>query len=389
MTQQAERDIMDPTIEEMRPRLLTLDQARTRLATTEPLNEFKFTSQPGVRFRLQDNWHEVSEESQGIDRMDSYVTLYPGGDEYQLTKDALLEAGAKVGIPRKLQERTPAHLLQPQLDWWFSGNGGWEDREFKGFVSGQAGPDSVPLMVAFGSGTISPFSNIGIIDKLAEGLCAAYRVPEDELLVDYKFTHSLELTHGRLIVPGNLRNITGPGTADPSDNWSTGVQWRNSQLGLRPVSVDGYLFRWRCTNGMCDTLVTSGKYNRRQSGHDEGDVYEWARASVDNVLGGLEHVLQGVQDSTTIPVESDVNLVLDDLFRQHNVPGKLQQEVIRNMADTGGELSMYTLIQAVTAVANGPGVAPAAVDKLMRLGGHIAHSAEKRCDSCRRLMPED
>lgn len=378
-------DIMEPTIEDMRPRLLTLDQARERLATTEPLTEHSFEAHDGVLFDVQDDWNRVADTMDGSDMTDSYARLYSGGERYRLTKDALLEAGAKVGIPRKLQERSPASWLQDGLNFWFSGNSGWDGKKFKAFVAGDTNPD----LVAFGSGTISPFSNLGIIDKLADGLEAAYKVPASEILVDYKFTHSLELTHGRLIVPGHLRNIRGPGTADPDDKWSTGVQWRNSQLGLRPVSIDGYLFRWRCTNGMTDTLVTSGQYNRRASGHDEGDVYEWARAAVDNVLGGLEHALEGVEAATQIPVEQDVNLVLDDLFRQHSIPGRLRQQVIENMAEVGGELSMYTLMQAVTSVANEPTMAPAAVDKLMRVGGHIAHSAEMRCVTCRRIKPED
>jgi len=168
-----------------------------------------------------------------------------------------------------------------------------------------------------------------------------------------------------------------------------GIQFRNSQLGLRPVSIDGYLLRWLCTNGMTDTLVTSGQYNRRSGGHEEGDIYEWARAAVDNVLGGLEHVMEGVGASTLIPVEKDVNLVLDDLFRQHKVPGKLQQEAIRNMAETGGELSMYSIMNAITQVANDTGLSPASADKLLRVGGHVAHAADKRCGTCRRLLPED
>lgn len=372
------------TIEDMRPRLLTLDQARERLSSTEPLAERKFEAQTGVRFLVQDDWDTVAETMMGPDLTDSYARLYDGGEDFRLTKDALLEAGAKVGIPRKLQERSPASWLQAGLNHWFSGCSGWEGKEFKAFVAGT----SDPQLVAFGSGTISPFSNLGLIDKLAEGLQAAYRVPADEILVDYKFTHSLELTHGRLVVPGHLRNVRGPGTADPDDQWSTGVQWRNSQLGLRPVSVDGYLFRWWCTNGATDTLVTSGQFNRRVSGHEDGDVYEWARAAVDNVLGGLEHSLDGVAAATSIPVEQDVNLVLDDLFRQHSIPAKLRQQVIEYMAETGGDLSMYTLMQAVTQVANEPTLSPAAVDKLMRVGGHIAHSAEMRCSACRRIMPE-
>lgn len=384
-----DHDILDPSVEEMRPRLLTLDQARERLARTEPLREFKFEAQTGVVFRVGEDWDSVAETTQGMERIDAYATLYPDGDEYQLTKDALLEAGAKVGIPRKLQERTPASILVDQLNYWFAGaRGRWDGREFKAFVSGEGGMDSVPLVIAFGSGTINPFSNLRILDQLVAGVQAYYRVSEDELLVDYKLTHSLELTHGRLIVPGNLRNVRGPGTADPSDLWSAGVQWRNSQLGLKSTSVDGYLFRWRCTNGLTDTLVTSGQFNRRAGQDVAGDVYDWARAAVDNVLGGLEHVLDGVEAATAIPVEQDVQLVLDDLFRQHHVPGKLADQVIMNMAEVGGSLSMYTIMNAITQVANDPDLSASSVDKLLRVGGHVAHSAEKRCEACRRIMPE-
>jgi hypothetical protein len=381
---------MDPSIDEMRPRLLTLDQAREKLSATEPLQDFKFEAQSGVVFRIDPDWDKVSETARGSDTMNAFVRLYPNGDEYQLTKDSLLEAGAKVGIPRKLQERTPSHLLEQQLNWWFGGNSGWEGREFKGFVRGEAGPDSVPVVVAFGSGTIRPFSNLRLLDELVQGIKSHYPAwSADEVLLDYKFTHSLELTHGRLVVPGHVRNVRGPGTADPSDMWSVGVQWRNSQLGLKPVSVDGYLFRWRCTNGMTDTLVTSGQFNRRAGGYEDDDVYAWAQAAVDNVLGGLEQSLEGVQAATEIPVEQDVNLVLDDLFRQHSVPAKLRQEVIRYMADVGGELSMYTVLNAITAAANDSELSDSSVDKLMRVGGHVAHSASLRCASCRRIKPEE
>ncbi len=383
-TRQQQPDIMDPSIAEMRPRLLTLDQARDKLAVTEPLNELKFDVGEHVRFRLPENWDEVADGLDGTDDTGGLVSL-ASSQEYRLTKDALLEAGAKVGIPRKLAMRTPAPLLEPWLNWWFQGNSGWEGKSYKAFITGVSHTDT-PLLIAFGSGTISPFSNIGILERLVNGIRRFYQADEQDLLVDYKFTHSLELTQVRIIVPGFVRNITGPGTAEPSDLWSTGVQWQNSQLGLKPTELDGYLFRWRCTNGMTDTLVTSGKFNRRDGSGE--DVYDWAGQAVDEVLGGLEHALDGVQDATTIPVEQDVSLVLDDLFRQHRVPGKLQQEIVRNMAEVGGELSMYTLLNAITMVANDPDLGPASVVKLQQVGGHVAHSAEMRCDACRRIRPE-
>jgi hypothetical protein len=378
-------DILDPSIAEMRSRLLTLDQARERLAVTEPLHELKFEAGRAVRFRLPAVWDEEAEFMGGMDDTGATVTL-ASSQPYRLTKDALLEAGAKIGIPRKLAMRTPAILLEPWLNWWFQGNGAWEGKSFKSFVSGADGADADPLVIAFGSGTISPFSNLAILDKLVQGIRRKYQSDEQDLLVDYKFTHSLELTNVRVIVPGHIRNITGPGTATPSDLWSTGVQWQNSQLGLKPTSVDGYLFRFRCTNGMTDTLVTSGKFNRRDGSGE--DVYEWAGQAVDEILGGLEHSLDGVQDATAIPVEQDVSLVLDDLFRQHRVPGKLQQEIIRQMAEIGGQLSMYTLLNAITMTANDLDLSPALVVKLQQVGGHVAHSAEMRCGSCRRIRPE-
>jgi hypothetical protein len=243
-----------------------------------------------------------------------------------------------------------------------------------------------PLVIAFGSGTIQPFSNLQILDQLVAGVKRFYKADEQDLLVDYKFVHSLELTQARIVVPGVVRNITGPGTAQPSDLWSTGITFRNSQLGLKPTSLDGYLFRWRCSNGMTDSLVTSGKYSRRDGA--DGDVYSWARDSVDEILGGLEHALDGVSATTQIPVEQDVGLVLDDLFRQHKVPGSLQRSVVRNMAEVGGDLSMYTILNAITQVANDPELSPDSVGKLMQTGGHVAHSAEMRCEACRRIKPE-
>jgi hypothetical protein len=379
-------DIMDPSIEEMRPRLLTLDQVRENLTVTEPLHELKFEAGKDVHFTLPDDWEERAEDLDGMDDTGASVTLV-SGQKYRLTKDALLEAGAKVGIPRKLQERSPASWLENGLNWWFKGNSGWEGKAFKAFISGADGSSKWPLAIAFGSGTIQPFSNLGILDQLVAGVKRFYALDdEQQLLADYKFTHSLELTQARIIIPGVVRNITGPGTADPSDLWSAGIQWRNSQLGLKPTTIDGYLFRWRCTNGMTDTLVTSGKFSRRDSA--DTDVYGWARESVDQILGGLEHVLDGVEATTAIPVEQDVSLVLDDLFRQHKVPGSLQAEVIRNMAEVGGDLSMYTILNSITQVANDTSLSPASVEKLMQTGGHVAHSADLRCGSCRRVRPE-
>lgn len=378
-------DILDPTIEEMRPRLLTLDQARERFSATEPLSEHKFEAGSGVMFRIGEGWDISATTAEDTDQVHAFARM-PGIDqEVQLSRGALLEAVAKSGMHKVLAERTPHHLLEPWLNWWYQGNGGWEGREFKMFVRGASGPDTVPLAVGFSNGTIRPFSNLRILDELVEGIGRAYPSAGEDILVDYKFFHSLELTHCRLVVPGYVRSIDGPGTASPSDEWSTGIQWQNSQLGVRPLSLNGYLFRWRCTNGMTAEVSESGTYNRREGQGDE--VYEWASAAVDEILGGLEHSLDGVQETTAIPVSGDVGLVMDDVFQQHRVPAADQQRAIRVMAETGGDLSMYSVLNAVTQAANDAEVPPVRVARLLSTGGHVARAAHDRCEACRRLMP--
>lgn len=338
-----------------------------------------------MEFIVGEGWDISAASSLDTDQVHAFVRM-PGIDqEVQLSRGALLEAAAKIGLHKVLAEKTPHQLLEPWLNWWYQGNGGWEGREFKMFVRGAAGQDSVPLAVGFSNGTIRPFSNLRIMDELVAGISRAYPTAGEDILVDFKFTHSLELTHCRLVVPGYRRNITGPGTATPSDEWSTGVAWRNSQLGIGALSLDGHLFRWVCGNGETTTIRASGVYNRRDGQGEE--VYDWARLAVEDILGGLEHSLDAVQETTSIPVEGDVNLVMDDVFRQHKVNGKDQENAIRIMAETGGDLSMYSVLNAITAAANVQGVTPARVDKLLRTGGHVARAAHSRCEACRRLMP--
>ena len=118
------------------------------------------------------------------------------------------------------------------------------------------------------------------------------------MLADYKFTHNLERTNLRLIVPGQQRVISGTRVAD--DSWSAGIQLRNSLAGTEQTAIDGYLFRWWCTNGCTDTLAEVSALNRRQFPSPE-EAYEWARESVDEILGSLEGSFDAVQSTTGCP----------------------------------------------------------------------------------------
>lgn len=369
---------MSITVETMKDRLLTLNEVRETLSATEPLSTRTFSIGDPVQFTVAAGWQETITTSAGTDAVAAVIGL-PGGTEYQLTKDALLEATSICGISKSYAVKCPAGLLEPQLNYWFQG--GLANRPIRDFQ----------LLIAAGLGaaitrkSVVPFSNLRLLDEALDGITARYG--PGEILADYKFTHTLRRTHLRLIVPEYRRAIIGTGTDD--DTWSVGLQVKNSLIGEERTSVDGYLFRWWCTNGSVDTRSTSGTWTRRGGGSDT-EVYEWARSAVDDILGGLEPALDGVQEMVAIPIEGRANDVLRDVFEHYRVPLPERARIIENMVDTGGALNMYTVMQAITQVANDFTLDPSHVDNLMRMGGDLPHAATARCDEtnpCRRMLP--
>lgn len=363
-------------INEMRDRLLTLDDVRERLAVTEPGNEriFKVTD---VQMRYEPSWAAGEDETVLVP---AYLRFTgPDGPEIQLTQQAALELGAACRLPREVQKSWPVDLLQTVVNRALADQLS-SVKDLKLLLRKAGGAD---IGTAVCRPTVVPFSNLQMLDRILEGIEAAYG--EGEVLADYKFHHDLEQTNLRLIVPGQQRIITGTRVAD--DTWSAGIDFRNSLIGLKQTSLGGYLFRWWCTNGCTDTLASVPVLSRRDTPSPE-DAYEWARQSVDEVIGGLESSLDAVQAAVHIPVPPDqVAVSIRDLFAEHNVPVRERQRVISELAELDKDMTMYDVAQAITVVANGDKVSPRAVEQLLSLGGHAVHAATDRCENCRRLLP--
>lgn len=376
------------TIEEMQGKLHDMDWLREKLSATEPLGSAVFNA-GGAKVRIDETDAEGKRwnDRELTDVAPAWLEVM-GGERYALTRQAILEIGSECHIPRQYQQAVPTDLLTANVNWWLSG--GLGERGFKLLTSGTAaaplsdppagGP--IPLARAVTRASVFPFSNLALLDVMAEGLEKKYG--KGEILVDYKFHHDLEATAFCLIVPGFQRVIEGTHVAD--DTWSAGLRFKNSLTGLKQTAMDTYLFRWWCTNGAVDTMAGTGGFARR--GTTQEDVLVWAREAVDEVLGGLEHTFEEIQAMVEIPVAGDVTSVLADLFTRHSLPVREQKSIIAAMADTD-DMTMYGLMQAATQAANGEGMDPRSVESLMRMGGHIVRSsAAGRCEGCRRLLPE-
>ncbi len=359
------------TIDEVRDKLMPLSDAQERLGFTEPLDTKSLSSheRSRVRFRLTPGWNHELDAADGLSLVDAYLTL--DDQEYQLTKDAALEASSAVGLPKAYTVRAPAALIEPQLNWWYQE--GRLTTEYKAMMT-------QGHIVALNKASILPFSNLQLVDAVLGGIQDKYG--NGEVLVDKKFNHSLRSTIVRIVVPEKQRIIERTGT--DNDSWSVGVEIRNSLVGEHPTSIEGYLFRYWCTNGCTDTHASSGTWSRRAG--QGGEVYEWARAAVDGVLGGLEHSLDDVQLMADTSIQGETVDVLRDMFEQYKIPVPQRDSIINSMVDETN-LTMYSLMQAVTSAANAPDLDPVLVNRLMMVGGDLPHAVSGRCESCRRLMP--
>ncbi len=355
----------------VRSKLLTLDQVRERLSTTEPCDSIGFPVSDAIDFNLESGWNYEAQNLAGTDLVRAHIKIRD--DEYQLSKDAALELGQLCGISQKYMLKTPGKMIEPHLRFWYRG-GLDEAKEFKALTVG--GDKCLAVMKS----TINPFSNLRLMEKMLESIEAKYG--KGMVYADNKFTHSLRSTHLRLVIPEYLRKMEG--TGEDEDYWSIGAQLLNSLIGDHQTSLDGYMFRYLCTNGAIDTFANSSRWSRKSGGQGE-DVYEWCRAAVDDVLGGLENSLDLVQASAEIAIdEGDVNSALTEIFEQFAIPGQARQLVVENMVEEDN-LTMYHLMQAITAAANSDRVDPTHVVGLMEAGGSLPHIANQRCGSCKRF----
>lgn len=363
------------TIEEAKQKMITLDYARERLASTEPLASYGFPVGSDVRFRVMDEWNHGVETLQGTDLVPASVLVGPEGarQEFQLTKDALLQATSIPGMGRGYVQRTPNNFIEDQLNYWY--RSGLGNKSYKVLVTGQNNTAS-----AFTREAINPFSNLRLLDETLDGIENKYG--SRNVLVDYKFHHDLTRTHMRLVVPEYVRAIEKTGT--DNDTWSVGIQLKNSLIGAEQTEVSGYLYRYWCTNGAIDTFSTSGTWSRRGANGRNDEVYEWARSVVDDVLGGLESSLDRVQDMTDISIEGSAASTLKDVFDSYKVPEAQRNEIMATMVDEDN-MTMYALMQAVTMAANNPDLDPVNMDRLLRAGGDLVGKAHDRCDSCNRI----
>lgn len=340
------------TLDSMKENLIPVDQVFESLQRFEPLSSFQFDDTAKISFELE----PLKEGAGPTDLTDSFMTV--NDTEYRLTTESLYQATSSVGLSQAYVKKTPANLIQSHLNYWFSTSHREELR---------------PLIISndtvggFSKPTREPYSNVDLLTQAVEGI--NHRYGDVELFADYKFNNSLAQTDVRLIIPTTALQVADTGMIDipagQDDEWSLGIHLHNSLLGHSQTSMDAYLFRWWCTNGATTQVNTAWS---RRSG-DSSEIYEWARDSVDSILGHAEDLFTALGALANTNIEGNVSEILLSIFTEFKISPRHRSAIMEELLSYS-PLTMYHVMQAITRIANVPENA-AVADRLMRIGGTI------------------
>lgn len=364
------------TAEDLTTKLLTIEDWVSLVQPTENLQSVNvpMDGTGGLTvFSLPSGWNLGLKDKAETDLTEAKMRV--GDDEYSLTKGAALAVANSVGIPPGYVMRTPGPMIQNHLNYWALHS---PDVTLKFLVKEND-------ILAVTKEGITPFSNLELLDRTLTQVKEKYGLDEADLQVDYKSHHDLSVTSLRLIVPEQYRNISSKRAGGSEDRWSAGIQVRNSLTGKTPLSVQGYLFAWYCTNGQI-TYHSEGRYNRKIQGQSIADVHAWTSNAVDTVIESMEGEFDSVESLVNEPIGDGASKVLTDVFKQYKVPLRVRNRITDALVESD-DFSYYGLANAISQSANDVENLPEHyITAILEVAGDVAHTASQRCEACKRVL---
>jgi hypothetical protein len=361
--------------------LLSLDTAREAFSQTEPLASVVFwtgvdvdrTEPPVVSFG--EKWFLHLNE---IEPAEAWLVVPELNAVYQLTFEAARQLGSLCHINQAYQQMVPPTLHEDAVRWWLKE--GLGARQLKLLLSPHPGADMdgapCPLAVALTRATVTPFSNLSLLDAGLSVVRALYS-PEaaDSAKVHFSLSHDLEHTDFRIFVP-DAAVVVKSGT--DVHEWLPGFEVSNSAIGLKQTTVTGALMRMDTAGVALDMASSAGGFKRRDSTPQQ--AYEWAAEAVKDVLGALDEGFCNVRELVGRPVGIEPGVFVASMCNDFRI-AKAQMERVTAMLENvdDGELTMYELANVVSRAANMDELGWRQKAQLMAMAGHIVHAVGGRC----------
>jgi len=268
----------------------------------------------------------------------------PGKPIYKATDFAHSQIASRVKIPKQYYDRMRTEapeLLADNVNHWFRKN---PERRMVRTIDNTAR--------AFLSERFRPIDNYDLLDAvLPKILSLGCEV------------QSCELTDTRMYLKVTTPRLTSE--VKKGDVVQAGLVLSNSEVGAGSVKVEPLMFRLVCLNGMIINDASLRKYHVGKIDAVEDGAVQYYRhetmvadnkaffMKVTDVVNGVlqQNVFDGfvrrLRETTAVVVDTDPVLLVDNITQRFVLNENERSGILKHLT-TGGDLSQYGLIQAVT-----------------------------------------
>lgn len=360
----------------------TKDEVIRLVDSTENLTERQFELLDGrAKFEMVTLDAQGREAAEGEDGTETIV-IKIAGERFRLNVDSFKQSAKLIGFPQgPYLENTPIDLVIPHLNYWFDNLGG----ERKALIK-----DGTVLAY------IRPGTEIYSTKQLVESMCSKLEEMGHSNYFFEKVTHDLYETQFAVVLPNITYDMPN------GDVVLGGLQFQNSVLGLKALSVSGYIHH---PGGAMISTTTKAQWDRRlgttrveldemlENGSTEEelenvyDVYRWIKDATTDVLGVRRDFVK-VAALNNFNIGSHVGTFFNDICKQYKIQTALRRAAQEEYGDQEGQ-TLYHLWKALTIVANRDEVSdrPDWRRHIMLVAGELSAHPDS-CDGCHRLLED-
>ena len=346
------------------------------LEHTEPLKLNLVTTDgtEDISFSVPDAWNV---DLKALD--DSVITsvkMTLRGEEFLLTKRAVLILLKLIGLSDRYAYKAPGHLIEPHINFWFANEGVGSSVDVNVVTKDK-------YVVSFMGPEQQILSNLEVLEQIRKYLAKEYDV--QDLYVDPNIVNNYVETSFRLIFPERGFSVTTVRDEGPeTDHWHYGIHVANSLTGTTPLTIDGFMVEERSLAGILPEFAQTGKYDRSRAS-DVDDLRGWVRSCVDQIMAILPAEGDIVEHMPTQKLAGKIGALTTDIFRSMKVHRKVQEVALENLT-LSGDMTAYGVMHSLAkATAVDSDFPEKIVRHVQKVGGALPHRTEDICDGCGRL----
>ncbi len=167
------------------------------------------------------------------------------------------------------------------------------------------------------------------------------------------------------------------------DIFRSGVFIRNNPYGNSKTSIEGYLGRLVCLNGMIsgETVFSAPKVI-------DTPIPSWLNTNIKRARSVGENLFKSIRELKNKTIDVEIAEFMEGVFLDLQIPADVQARILSRIVQQGAN-NMYDVMNHITYVAshyrdvlNDPELS----GRLMRAGGHFAQHVAETCGSCNRAV---